>query len=93
MISFTLVLSATLISPAIPVFFRVRLFVRIMSKILPPAIPDSLPVSVDGQRWFLVDSLTADPFAERIVGHYRRSNKYDLGGQLSLWEQESKRTV
>lgn len=59
----------------------------------PPAIPDSLPVSADGQRWFFVDSLTADPFAERIVGHYRRSRKYDLGGQFSLWEQESKKTV
>ena len=60
---------------------------------LPPAIPYSLPVSADGQRWFLVDSLTADPFAERIVGHYHRSRKYDLGGQLSLWEHESKKTV
>lgn len=60
---------------------------------LPPAIPDSFPVSADGQRWFLVDSLTADPFAERIVGHYLRSSKYDLGGQISLWEQGNKKTV
>ncbi len=59
----------------------------------PPAIPDSLPVPADGQRWFLVDSLTADPFAERIVGHYRKAFKFDLGGQLSLWEQGSKKTV
>lgn len=93
MISSTLVLIVMLTSPAIPVFFRVRLFVRIMSKILPPAIPDSLPVSAGGQRWFLVDSLTADPFAERVVGHYRRPCKYDLGGQVALWEQESKKTV
>lgn len=54
---------------------------------------DSLLVSADGQRWFLVDSLTADPFAERIVEHYRRPSKYDLGGQLLLWEDESKKTV
>lgn len=94
MILFTLVLSATLINPVIPVFFRIRPFVRIMRKSLPPAIPlDSLPVSADGQRLFLVDGLTADPFAERIVGHYRRSRKYDLGGQVALWEQESKKTV
>lgn len=59
----------------------------------PPAIPDSLPVSADGQRWFLVDSLTADPFAERIVGHYRKARKYDLEGQVVLWVQESKKTV
>lgn len=59
---------------------------------LPPSIPYSLPVSADGQRWFLVDSLTADPFAERIVGYCRRANKYDLEGQISLWE-ESKKTV
>ena len=59
----------------------------------PPAIPSDSPVSADGQRWFLVDSLTADPFAERIVGHYRKVFKYDLGGQLSLWEQESKKIV
>lgn len=94
MISFTLVLSATLINPVILVFFRVLLYVRFMSKVFPPAIPcDSLPVPADGQRWFLVHDLTADPFAERIVGHYRRSSKYDLGGQLSLWEYESKKTV
>lgn len=94
MISFTLVLSATLINPVIPVFFGIRSFVRIMRKSFPPAIPlDSLLVSADGQRWFLVDSLTADPFAERIVEHYRRPSKYDLGGQLLLWEDESKKTV
>lgn len=60
---------------------------------LPPAIPDSLPVSADGQRFFLVDSLTADPFAERIVGHYRKAVKFDLGGQVCLWGQESEKTV
>lgn len=65
-----------------------------MNKVFPPAIPlDSLPVSADGQRWFLVDGLTADPFAERIVGYYRRPVKYNLEGQVSLWEQESKKTV
>lgn len=92
MISFTLVRIATLINPVIPVFFRVRLFVRIMSKVFSPAIPsDSLPA--DCQRWFLVSDSTVDPFAERIVGHYRRPVKYDLGGQIALWEQESKKTV
>ena len=60
---------------------------------LPPAIPPDSPVSADGQRWFLVQGLTADPFAERIVGRYRRANKYDLEGQIALWEQESKKTV
>lgn len=60
---------------------------------LPSAIPDSLSVSAGGQRWFLVDGLTADPFAERIVGHYRRSSKFNLEGQIALWEQESKKTV
>lgn len=59
----------------------------------PPAIPCDSPVSADGQRWFLVHDLTADPFAERIVGHYRRSSKYDLEGQIALWEHESKKTV
>lgn len=93
MISFTLVLSATLINLVIPVFIRIRSFVLIMSKVFPPAIPDSLPVPADGQRWFLVDSLTADPFAERIVGHYCKAVKYDLEGQVALWEQESKKTV
>lgn len=90
---FTLVQSATLINLVIPVFFRIRPFVRIMSKTFPPAIPCDSPVSADGQRWFLVDSLTADPFAEGVVGHYRRSRKYVLGGQIALWEQESKKTV
>ena len=93
MISFTLVLSATLINPVIPVFFRILPFVRIMSKFLPPAIPFDSSVSVDGQRFFLVDGLIVDPFAEWIVGHYRRSNKYDLEGQVALWQQESKKTV
>ena len=67
--------------------------VDILSKSLPPAIPCDSPFSADGQRWFLVDGLTADPFAERVVGHYRRPRKYDLGGQYALWEQESKKTV
>ena len=69
------------------IIWRVAVF-----KSFPPAIPpDSLPA--DGQRWFLVDGLTADPFAERVVGHYRRPRKYDLGGQIALWEQGSKKTV
>lgn len=62
------------------------------SKIFPPAIPCDSPVSADGQRFFLVDGLTADPFAEWVVGHYRRAIKYDLEGQIALWE-ESKKTV
>ena len=70
------------------IIWRVAVF-----KSLPPAIPCDSPVSADGQRWFLVHDLTADPFAERIVGHYRKARKYDLGGQLFLWEQESKKTV
>lgn len=43
--------------------------------------------------YMLVDGLTADPFAERIVGHYRRPCKYVLGGQVSLWELERIKTV
>lgn len=93
MILFTLVLNATLINLAIPVFFRIRSFVRFMIKVFPPAIPESSLTPADGQRWFLVNCLTADPFAERIVGHYRKAVKFNLGGQLSLWEQESKKTV
>ena len=91
---FTLVQSATLINLVIPVFFRIRPFVRIMIKTFPPVIPlDSLPVSADGQRLFLVDGLTADPFAELVVRHYRIPRKFDLGGQISLWEQGNKKTV
>lgn len=60
---------------------------------LPPAIPSDSPVSADCKRWFLVDGLTADPFAETVVGHYRRSSKYELEGQIALWEQGSKKTV
>lgn len=93
MISFILVLIVTLINPVILVFFRVLLYVRFMSKVFLPAIPSDSPVSADGQRWFLVNDFTADPFAERIVGHFRRSSKYGLGGQLSIWEHESKKTV
>lgn len=93
MILFTLVLIATLINPVILVFFRVLLHVRFMSKVFPPAIPSDSSVSADGQRWFLVHDSIADPFAERIVGHYRRPSKYDLEGQVALWEQESKKTV
>lgn len=93
MILFTLVLSVTFINPVILVFFRVLLHVRFMNKVSPPAIPFYSPVSADGQRWFLVHDLTADPFAERVVGHYRRSSKYDLEGQVSLWEQGNKKTV
>ena len=58
-----------------------------------PAIPFDSPVSAGGQRWFLVDCFTADPFAERILGYFRRSSKYDLEGQIALWEHESKKTV
>ena len=60
----------------------------------PPAIPSSSLVPVDAQRLFLVhDDSAVDVFAEKVVGHYCRSAKFDLGGQLSLWEQESKKTV
>ena len=59
----------------------------------PPAISSDSLVSADGQRWFLVDGLTADPFAERILGYYRRPSLYDLEGQIALWELESKKTV
>ena len=70
------------------------LLLVVMHRYFPPAIPsDSLPVSSDGPRWFLVSGLTADPFAERIVGHYRRPLKDNLEGQVALWEQESKKTV
>jgi hypothetical protein len=60
----------------------------------PPAIPSSSLVPVNGQRLFQIqDDSAVDLFARRIVGHYRRSSKYNLGGQIALWEQESKKTV
>ena len=85
--------------PCTPVTFRavnmkpVNTLSTVIPSKYPPAIPSDSPVSAYVQRWFLVHDSIADPFAERIVGHFRRSRKYDLGGQIALWEQESKKTV
>lgn len=57
-----------------------------------PAIPDGdIPFSGLSSRFF-VSSLSCDPFAERVVGHFRRCCNLSLDGQVSLWEAEKKRT-
>lgn len=57
-----------------------------------PAIPDGdIPFSGLEPRFF-VSSLFSDPWAERVVGHFRRSRALSLDGQVSLWEAEKKRT-
>lgn len=56
-----------------------------------PAIPDGdIPFSGLGPRFF-VSSLSSDPWAERVVCHFRRCSKLSLHGQVSLWEAEKKR--
>lgn len=57
-----------------------------------PAIPDGdIPFIGLGLRFF-VSSLSCDPFAERVVGHFRRCSNFSLDGQVSLWEAEKKKT-
>lgn len=56
-----------------------------------PAIPDGdIPFSGLVPRFF-VSSLSSDPWTERVVGHFRRSQNLSLDGQVSLWEVEKKR--
>ena len=56
-----------------------------------PAIPDGdIPFSGLCPRFF-VSSLSSDPWAERVVGHFRRCFILSLDGQVSLWEVEKKR--
>ena len=56
-----------------------------------PAIPDGdIPFSGLGPRFF-VSSLSSDPWAERVVGHFGRCSKLSLDGQVSLWETEKKK--
>lgn len=56
-----------------------------------PAIPDGeIPFSGISPRFF-VSSLSCDPWAERVVGHFCRCSKLSLEGQVSLWEVEKKR--
>lgn len=56
-----------------------------------PAIPDGfVPFSGISPRFF-VSSLSCDPWAERVVGHFRRCRKVSLDWQVSLWEVEKKR--
>ena len=56
-----------------------------------PAIPDGdFPFSGLSPRFF-VSSLSCDPWAERVVGHFRRCRNSSLDGQVSLWEVEKKR--
>jgi hypothetical protein len=56
-----------------------------------PAIPDGdIPFSGISPRFF-VSSLSCDPWAERVVGHFRRCRNLSLDGQVSLWEVEKKR--
>lgn len=57
-----------------------------------PAIPDG-DISFSGLApRFFVSSLSSDPWAERVVGHFRRCCNLSLDGQVSLWEAEKKRT-
>ena len=57
-----------------------------------PAIPDGdIPFSGLYPRFF-VSSLPFDPWAECVVGHFRRCSNFLLDGQVSLWEVEKKRT-
>lgn len=56
-----------------------------------PAIPDGdIPFSGLGSRFF-VSSLSFDPWAERVFGHFRRCCNLSLDGQVSLWEAEKKK--
>lgn len=56
-----------------------------------PAIPyGDIPFSGLGPRFF-VSSLSCDPWAERVVGHFRRCRNLSLDGQVSLWEVEKVR--
>lgn len=56
-----------------------------------PAIPDGdIPFSGISPRFF-VSSLSCDPWAERVLGHFRRCFDLSLDGQVSLWEVEKKR--
>ena len=57
-----------------------------------PAIPDGdIPFSGLKPRFF-VSSLSSDPWAERVVGHFRRCSSLSLDWQVSFWEVEKKRT-
>lgn len=56
-----------------------------------PAIPDGdIPFGGLGPRFF-VSSLSCDPWAECVVGHFRRCPNLSLDGQVSLWYVEKKR--
>lgn len=56
-----------------------------------PAIPDGdIPFGGLGPRFF-VSSFSSDPWAERVVGHFRRCSNFSLDGQVSIWEAEKKR--
>lgn len=55
------------------------------------AIPDGdFPFSGLCPRFF-VSSLSCDPWAERVVGHFLRCSNLSLYGQVSLWEVEKKK--
>jgi hypothetical protein len=57
-----------------------------------PAMPDGdIPFSGLCPRFF-VSSLPCVPWAERVVGHFRRCSNFSLNGQVILWEVEKKRT-
>ena len=56
-----------------------------------PSIPDG-DISFSGlSSRFFVSSLSCDPWAERVVVHFRRCSHLSLDGQVSLWEVEKKR--
>lgn len=56
-----------------------------------PVIPDGdIPFSGLCPRFF-VSSLPCDPWAERVVGHFRRCSNFSLDGQVILWDDEKKR--
>lgn len=51
---------------------------------LPPAIPDA-DISCREQRFFeLQDKAAQEIFDRRVVGHFRRSAKISLSGQVKL---------
>ena len=63
-----------------------------LSVAMMPAIPDG-DIPLEGVRTFFTAApLPDDPFAERIVGHFRRVKNFSLGGQIALWPQESQKT-
>lgn len=60
------------------------------SRVSPAILDGDIPFSGLDPRFF-VSSLSSYPWAERVVGHFRRCSKLSLDGQVSLWEVEKKK--